>query len=248
MNCYENCGYASRHLVRDASDRRKNFLHLLYKMLLYLVFSPSDEQHGVVYDDVVHHYYISGEHSGAPDGGIEKSYLVVKEYGANGAHPHYNVVIDVKVSRANIYGDRVRRRLKKALKESYAKPVFCCKTITNVKSLIAKYLMKETNKEILWDSGKYPVKDWEEQEQNKLKYRTNHRWKYVPKYLEFPIFFFEYQKGSKLVLSVDEIMKRMTSEGICCVHLYNKKETLQSVIYDIYDGGKGEFYKNIFLE
>lgn len=155
--------------------------------------------------------------------------FMVKEIGKNGTHPHIHYIVE-STQRNQDYTRKVINWFKKV--GVLGDRLVRTRTVKDIDGILI-YMNKDEHKEILKNTIQFDIE--------KLKAKGRFivpSWKYVPTFLEAPLFIKEYVKQNdlKVVLSRDDlgrVFKHMVNDRIAVHHLYKKEEDLVRCLRDL---------------
>ncbi len=206
-------------------------------MFLYIVISPAPE------DLQWSTEWVVAEQAGTAN-------LIIKEFGKWGDHPHFNIISEVDVTQKSCKSWRERQlRIVRKTHPGLSGKWMSVREIYDLPKLLGGYLQKESNFELMHTDGKY---DLDKFRISNRKFSTRHRWKFVPSFLEFPLFFLEYVEDvywpykdamcghdvdREYMPSLYTVCNHMAVNGIAVHHLFRRREDLEQICASIYKTG-----------
>ncbi len=170
--------------------------------------------------------------------------LIIKEFGKWGDHPHFNIISEVPITQKSCksWREKVLRKARKQHTGLSGKWI-SVQEIYDLSKLLGGYLQKESQFEVIKTDGKY---DLEKYKMKSRKFSTKHKWKYIPSFLEFPLFYLEYVEDvyyphqvalgngkhnlKEHLAPFQRVLNHMLINGIAVHHLYRRREELEEVI------------------
>lgn len=166
--------------------------------------------------------------------------LAVKELGDNGNHPHLNLILDSRHRRTQELNRMIKTMIKRKKPDfEISKNLIMVKNIFDLDPLIGNYLQKEDSCQILYQHPEIDINAVKHRLMIANNYRgKKYRWKYVPTFMEFPLFYEDYCKNNMLCPeNFRTNLSRMAAERIAIHHLLRRKDELWWAISAIVNHG-----------